>query len=62
MDVRVGDTLIMKKAHPCGSNQFLVLRSGMDFRIRCIGCGREVMVPRSKCEKNIKAIVRQEEP
>lgn len=52
----------MKKAHPCGSNQFLVLRSGMDFRIRCIGCGREVMVPRSKCEKNIKAIVRQEEP
>ena len=40
MDVRVGDILVMKKEHPCGSNGFLVLRSGMDFRIRCEGCGR----------------------
>lgn len=59
MDVRVGDTLIMKKPHPCGENQFLVLRSGMDFRIRCKKCGREVMVPRAKAEKNIKKIVRE---
>ena len=44
MDVRVGDKLIMKKNHPCGSNEFAVLRIGMDFRIRCLGCGREVMV------------------
>ena len=56
MDVRVGDLLKMKKPHPCGSKEFLVLRSGMDFRIRCKGCGREVMVPRAKCEKNIKSI------
>ena len=61
MDVRVGDVLTMKKPHPCGSNKFLVLRSGMDFRIRCTGCGREVMVPRPKCEKNIRAITRAEE-
>ncbi|MDL2232778.1 DUF951 domain-containing protein [Ruminococcaceae bacterium OttesenSCG-928-L11] len=61
MDVRVGDTLTMKKQHPCGSRDFLVLRSGMDFRIRCLGCSREVMVPRSKCEKNIKQITRPEE-
>ena len=54
MDVRVGDKLIMKKNHPCGSNEFAVLRIGMDFRIRCLGCGREVMVPRVKAEKNIK--------
>ncbi len=58
MDVRVGDILTMKKKHPCGGNRFLVLRSGMDFRIRCIGCGHEVMVPRLKCEKNIKNIAR----
>lgn len=58
MDVRVGDILTMKKPHPCGSQEFLVLRSGMDFRIRCKGCGHEVMVPRSKCEKNIKRITR----
>ncbi len=54
MDVRVGDVLRMKKPHPCGSMEFTVLRSGMDFKIRCNGCGREVMVPRLKCEKNIK--------
>ena len=61
MDVRIGDTLTMKKKHPCGGNAFLVLRSGMDFRIRCTSCGREVMVPRVKCEKNIKAITRPAE-
>ena len=58
MDVRVGDKLLMKKPHPCGSREFLVLRSGMDFRIRCLGCGREVMLPRLKCEKNIKKVER----
>lgn len=58
MDVRVGDLLTMKKPHPCGAREFLVLRSGMDFRIRCTGCGREVMVPRSRAEKNIRRITR----
>jgi hypothetical protein len=61
VDVRVGDLLIMKKNHPCGESQFTVLRVGMDFKIRCIGCNREVMVPRSKIEKNIKQIIRESE-
>lgn len=61
MDVRVGDKLVMKKNHPCGSNEFDVLRIGMDFRIRCVGCSREVMVPRVKVEKNIKRIIREQE-
>jgi hypothetical protein len=61
VDVRVGDILTMKKQHPCGSKEFLVLRSGMDVRIRCTGCGREVMVPRSKCETKIKSIIHREE-
>ena len=39
MDVQVGDILVMKKEHPCGAKQWLVLRSGMDFRLRCTGCG-----------------------
>ena len=56
MDVRVGDVLKMKKKHPCGSERFFVLRVGMDFKIRCEGCGHEVMVPRVKVEKNIKKI------
>ncbi|SMC36924.1 DUF951 domain-containing protein [Papillibacter cinnamivorans] len=54
MDVRVGDELVMKKPHPCGSFSWKVLRVGMDFRLRCTGCGHEVMLPRSKAEKNIK--------
>ena len=58
MDVRVGDVLTMKKPHPCGGSRFLVLRSGMDFRIKCVTCGHEVMVPRAKAEKNIKSITR----
>ena len=62
MDVRVGDKLLMKKNHPCGENVFDVLRVGMDFRVRCVGCGREVMAPRSKIEKNIKKIMREEYP
>ena len=44
MDVRVGDKLVMKKNHPCGCNTFDVLRSGMDFKIKCEKCGHEVMV------------------
>ncbi|MBQ4313138.1 MAG: DUF951 domain-containing protein [Clostridia bacterium] len=60
MDVRVGDLLEMKKPHPCGSKKFAVLRSGMDFRLRCVGCGHEIMIPRSKAEKNIKKIERPE--
>jgi hypothetical protein len=51
----------MKKDHPCGSREFLVLRAGMDFKLRCLGCGREVMVPRRKIEKNIKKIIREGE-
>ncbi len=62
MDVRVGDVLELKKAHPCGNHRFLVLRSGMDFRIRCLQCGREVLVARAKIEKNIKKIHRESEP
>ena len=59
MDVQVGDKLIMKKEHPCGSSEFKVLRTGMDFKIRCTRCEREVMVPRKKIEKNIKKIIRE---
>lgn len=60
MDVRLEDVLVMKKDHPCGSNRWLVLRVGMDFRLRCLGCGHEVMLPRSKAEKNIRSIERKE--
>jgi hypothetical protein len=59
VDIRVGDILTMKKQHPCGSKRWQVLRIGMDFKLRCLGCGREVMGPRSKFEKNVKTIERE---
>lgn len=56
MDIRVGDTVIMKKKHPCGSDKWVILRIGADFKMRCAGCGHEVMTPRSKAEKNIRDV------
>ncbi len=60
MDVRIGDVLLMKKNHPCGGTKFVVLRSGMDFKLRCEKCGHEIEIPRSKAEKNIKQIIRED--
>ena len=57
MDIHVGDVLELKKEHPCGSRR-AVLRVGMDFRLRCQGCGHELMLPRSKAEKSVKKIHR----
>ena len=57
MDIKVSDELIMKKSHPCGANRFTVLRIGMDFKLRCNGCGHEIMAPRSKIEKRIKTVI-----
>ena len=56
--IAVGDTILTRKKHPCGASSFEVLRVGMDFKIRCTGCGREVMLPRAKIEKNIKKVVK----
>ncbi|MCC8128351.1 MAG: DUF951 domain-containing protein [Clostridiales bacterium] len=59
MDVQVNDILQMKKPHPCGGREWDVLRIGMDFRLRCRTCGREMMIPRSKAERSIKKIIRE---
>lgn len=61
MDIREYDILTMKKAHPCGGVRWQVLRSGADFRLRCLGCGRIVEGPRRKFEKNIRNVERKEE-
>ena len=62
MDIMSGDVLEMKKEHPCGGRRWSVLRVGMDFRLRCETCGREVMLPRKKAEKSLKKILRPAEP
>ena len=58
MDVQVGDVIQTKKPHPCGANRFDVLRVGMDFKIKCQGCGHVIMLPRAKIERNIKKVLR----
>ena len=58
MEIRyeVGDIIKMKKKHPCGSFEWEILRTGADFRLKCIGCGHQIMVPRKLIEKNTKEI------
>ena len=58
MDIHVGDVLELKKQHPCGSREWQVLRVGMDFKLKCAGCGHELMLPRSKAEKSVKKVKR----
>lgn len=58
MDIQIGDILELKKTHPCGSREWKVLRVGMDFKLKCLGCGHEVMTPRVKAEKSIKKVKR----
>ena len=60
MDIQLHDILVMKKAHPCGEKRWEVLRTGADFRLKCLGCGHEVMTPRHKAEKNIRSVERKE--
>lgn len=64
MQLKIGDIVIMKKPHPCGSKEFEVTRLGVDYKLRCTSCGREVMIPRIKAEKNIKGVkdVNNEQP
>ena len=58
----VGDTLNMKKNHACSpvAKQMLVLMAGSDVKVKCVGCGREMIIPRVKLEKSIKNIARKE--
>jgi hypothetical protein len=55
----LGDVVQMKKVHPCGSNEWEVLRLGMDIRIKCVGCGRSVLLPRRDFERNMKKVLRK---
>ncbi len=55
----VGDVIKMKKAHPCGSYEWKILRVGADFRLKCTGCGHQIMVPRKLVEKNTKEIYKK---
>lgn len=62
MDLRLHDLVELKKPHPCGSTRWEILRVGMDIKLRCRGCGHELMLPRSKAEKSIRKVLTKEEP
>ncbi len=57
MKIEVGNIIRLKKQHPCGSREWEVLRSGADFRLKCMGCSHQVMLSRIVVEKNIKEII-----
>ena len=56
----VGDIIKMKKPHPCGSHEWEVLRVGADFRLKCMGCGHQIMIPRKQVEKSGQVSEQQE--
>ena len=56
MKIEVGNIIKLKKQHPCGSKEWEVLRVGADFRLKCMGCEHQVMMPRTTVEKNVKEI------
>ena len=56
MDINVGEILRLKKQHPCGSKEWEVLRIGADFRLKCMGCGHQIMIARTAVEKNVREI------
>lgn len=55
-EYNVGDLVRLKKKHPCGSDEWEIVRVGADFKLRCMGCGHLIMVPRSMVEKNTREI------
>ncbi|MFG6327447.1 MAG: DUF951 domain-containing protein [Lachnospiraceae bacterium] len=55
-EFHLGDVIRLKKKHPCGSYEWEILRVGADFRLKCVGCGHQVMMKRTLVEKNLKGI------
>lgn len=58
MDYKLNDIVIMKKPHPCGFNEWQIIRVGADIKIKCINCGRSIMMPRIEFNKKLKKIVK----
>ena len=59
VEYNLNDIVIMKKVHPCGSNNFEIIRLGADIKIKCTKCGRVIMLPRVEFSKKIKKVVKK---
>lgn len=60
LKLNVGDVVVLKKSHPCGGNEFEIKRVGMDFRIKCIKCGKELWIDRVNLEKRVRKVLQAE--
>ena len=58
---QLNDIVVMKKAHPCGSNEWQIIRMGADIRIKCLNCGRSILMPRSEFERKLKKVITKHE-
>lgn len=58
-EYKVGDKVIMKKGHPCGTNLWEIVRTGVDIKLKCVNCGRVVMIPRIEFNKKLKKVVEE---
>jgi hypothetical protein len=58
----LGDIVVLKKQHPCGSNTWEITRTGIDFGLRCLGCGRRVMIPRTRFERLVRKVTKAAAP
>lgn len=56
---KIGDIVRLRKAHPCGSTDWEVIRTGIDFGLKCLGCGHRVMIPRRKFERAVKEVLKR---
>ena len=59
LDYEVGGVVKLKKPHPCGSSEWEILRVGADFRLKCVGCGHQIMVARKLVEKNTRGLTKK---
>ena len=59
-DYKLGDIVIMKKQHPCGTNEWEIIRIGADIKIKCCNCSRTIMMPRIEFNKKIKKVISNE--
>ena len=56
-DYKVGSVVVMKKEHPCGSNEWVITRTGADIKIKCNKCGRSIMLPRIEFNNKLKKVI-----
>lgn len=62
LEIYLDDVVRLRKPHPCGSSEWRVVRLGADIGLKCLGCGRKVLLPRSVLQRRIKAFVSRGQP